>query len=204
MMERKPGRLLVNLFAALFTILWAASNFIQFAKGGGKWGASHLLLGIQMFLAAVFFIARSAPTAVSWKPVDVLTSFVGTFAPSLFSLENGKAAHPLGLLLQLLGTGLAAACMLSLGRSIGILPANRGVRTKGVYSLVRHPLYASYQIANAGYLINHPGAYNFIVAALCLLSQVARIFAEERLLGSDPAYREYRKQVVWKMIPFVF
>ena len=204
MHKRKLVLAFANLVPAILVIILAYTNFLRFWATGGEWRLSHLLLVFQLVLAGFFFIARQPPTQVSWRPWDVLIALLGTFAPSFFSFENKESSRISGLILQIVGDGLSIYAIISLGRSIGILPAHRGIQRGGLYRFVRHPMYASFQIANLGFLINHPGIYNLAVALLCLLSQVLRIFAEERLLESDPEYVKYKRRVRWRLIPFIF
>jgi len=202
--RRKLALALANVSGAFFVSCLAYGSFLRFWMAHGEWRLSHLLLLFQLVLAAFFFIARQAPTAVSWHPWDVFTALLATFAPSFFSLESKTATKIGGLILQIIGNGLSIYAVASLGRAIGILPANRKIQTGGMYRVVRHPLYLSYQLANLGYFLNHPGIYNVAVALLCLLSQILRIFREERFLEHDPRYAEYKQRVRWRLIPFVF
>ncbi|MCM8776394.1 MAG: hypothetical protein NC930_08645 [Candidatus Omnitrophica bacterium] len=203
---RKLSLAISNIIPATFVMLLAQANFIRFFRAGGELRVSHLLLACQLVLISFFFIARYAPKIVSWHPWDIFISFTGTFAPFFFSLgeHHGVLIKPSGIMLQILGDCLTVYAVLSLNRSIGILPANRGIQTQGMYRFIRHPFYASYQVANLGYLINHPSFYNLEVALLGLLSQILRILSEERLLTQDPVYVEYQSRVRWRMIPFIF
>ena len=45
---------------------------------------------------------------------------------------------------------------LTLGRSFGLMPANRGVVSSGIYRFVRHPIYAGYLITHVAFLAAHP------------------------------------------------
>ena len=75
---------------------------------------------------------------------------------------------------------------------------------RGLYRFVRHPLYLSYVVAFAGYVINQPTAYNMIVYAVAVTLWVLRLVAEERFLMQDPAYREFAARTKWRLVPGVF
>src|SRR5260370_25569425 len=72
------------------------------------------------------------------------------------------AHHSLGSLellyggLQVAGALLAALAVISLGRSFGIVAANRGIRTGGPYRFVRPPLYSAYILTQIGYMPENP------------------------------------------------
>ena len=93
--------------------------------------------------------------------------------------------------------------MLSLRRSFGIVPANRGIRTRGLYNLVRHPLYASELLVVLGIALVNPSAWNLGLFVCACVLQGLRAAAEERFLSVDPAYREYCARVKYRLIPIV-
>lgn len=194
----------VNLVPAAFFLFLAQLKFFRHIRQGGHWEFSHVLLIIHLIIIAYFFIARQAPKSVSHRLSDVVIALIGTFAPYLFSIEEGGDRHWLGLFLQVFGSILSLYSILSLNRSIGIIPANRGIQTGGMYRFVRHPLYFSYQVANLGYVINHFSVYNIEVLLIGFLCQVMRVFAEERLLSEDPEYQMYQRKVRWRLFPGIF
>jgi protein-S-isoprenylcysteine O-methyltransferase Ste14 len=91
-----------------------------------------------------------------------------------------------------------------LRRSFGLAAANRGVVRGGPYRVVRHPIYLGYLCAHLGFLLNNPTWWNAGVYAVATAFQIYRILAEERVLGADPAYAEFRKQVRWRLAPGLF
>ena len=109
--------------------------------------------------------------------------------------------HKLG---QIIGTVLATIAVASLGRSFGIVAANRGVRTTGFYRFVRHPLYGSYMVSYFGFLLGNLSLWNVALIVITILCQYARAVAEERILLQDPAYQAYASQVRYRFIPYVF
>jgi protein-S-isoprenylcysteine O-methyltransferase Ste14 len=84
------------------------------------------------------------------------------------------------------------------------VPAHRGLKVAGPYRFVRHPMYAGYLLSHAAFLLMNPTVGNVAVYAVCYALQIPRIFAEERLLSRDPEYREYRRTVRYRLIPWLF
>lgn len=198
------GFVFFNAAGGLYFLFWLAFHVRIFLHAGGLIQVAELFLVLQCALTAFFFVFRRSPQRISWKPYDVMTSILGAGAPFLFLPIQHLPPHWVGLLIQILGTGLTLAALVSLRRSFGILPADRGIQTGGMYRFVRHPVYMSYQIFNLGYLINFLNIYNAAIWALCLLGQVLRVFNEERLLGQNPRYTQYQQRVRWRILPLVF
>jgi len=99
---------------------------------------------------------------------------------------------------------LQVAAKLILGRSFGIIPANRGVRVVGPYRFIRHPMYAGYTRTHMGFLLVMPSATNAALYALAFSFQVSRIFREERVLFADPGYRAFAERVPYRLVPGLF
>jgi protein-S-isoprenylcysteine O-methyltransferase Ste14 len=62
-------------------------------------------------------------------------------------------------------------------------------------------MYASYVIAQLGYLMQSPRLWNFGVVAVTWACQVRRIVGEERLLGSDPEYQALQQHTRYRLVP---
>jgi protein-S-isoprenylcysteine O-methyltransferase Ste14 len=108
-----------------------------------------------------------------------------------------------GNAIQVVGMLSVIAALLSLRRSFGIVPANRGIRTQGLYNVVRHPLYASELLTFGGFVIVSPSLWNVSVWLCDFALQIARAYAEERLLSEDPSYLQYRSRVKYRLIPLI-
>lgn len=106
--------------------------------------------------------------------------------------------------IQLVGAAGALWSLLALGRSFGLVAANRGLQTQGPYKLVRHPLYAFYFLVWAGYLLESPTARNIAIFSLAAVCQFVRIHREETFLSRDPAYRAYCSVVRYRLLPRVY
>ncbi len=195
---------LSNAAWGIFYLAWAYGHIQRFPSASGVLRLTEILLITQGSLLAFFFIFRQRPKATSWHFGDVITSLLGTFAPFLFIPTDAVEPKIVGIILQMIGSSLCVLSLVSLNRSWGVLPAVRIIKVNGMYQLVRHPVYASYLIFNTGYLINHPSFYNICVGVFCFLSQILRIYSEERFLVSDPLYKNYQQKVRWRLIPFIF
>ena len=64
------------------------------------------------------------------------------------------------VLLSAVGLSVVIAGKVSLGRSFGLMPANRGIVSTGLYRLVRHPIYMGYLITHSGFVAREPDAWN--------------------------------------------
>ncbi len=175
-----------------------ALNFLQFRR------SSNFLIMAKESLDAVFFFARRAPFRTSSSAYDWFVGIAGLALPLLFRPISTPNDSIIGQFLQLAGFVLQALGITSLNRSFGIVAANRGVKTSGLYRLVRHPLYSAYIIGHIGYVINNLSIRNGIIFVLSTTLQLQRIFVEEKLLRQDAAYVEYTKRTKWRLVPFVF
>jgi protein-S-isoprenylcysteine O-methyltransferase Ste14 len=117
---------------------------------------------------------------------------------------SGGTADLLTGMLSALGLAIVVAAKISLGRSFGLMPANRGVVSSGLYRAVRHPIYFGYLISHIAFLLSNPTAWNAGVLVTADIALVLRSLCEERTLGRDPRYTEYCRMVRWRLLPGVF
>ena len=82
--------------------------------------------------------------------------------------------------------------------------SDRGVKTRGLYGIVRHPMYAAHMIAYLGYTLSYPSSRNILVAAAVVVALNMRAVFEERLLERDPLYRTYLRGTHWRFLPYVY
>lgn len=154
----------------------------------------------------LLFIRRQAQ-AFTRNPSDWALGFAGSSIP-LLAMPGTAGANiaPLALcvLLALSGLILQLSAKIFLGRSFGIIAANRGVKTSGVYMFVRHPMYAGYLLTHIAILLSGPNIWNLTVYGIALAVQLVRLGREEALLADDPAYREYAAAVRYRLIPGVY
>lgn len=165
---------------------------------------SAMLILMKESLDVLFYLSRPSARSFSRSPYAWVCAFGGTFTPLFLRPSGSDQDLLIGQLLLCLGMALQFVGMLSLNRSIGIVPANRGIKTGGLYQLVRHPLYLAYAITWLGYLASNPTLHNGTIIAVALLFQVLRIFNEERFLRQDPEYEAFAARTRWALLPFLF
>jgi protein-S-isoprenylcysteine O-methyltransferase Ste14 len=163
------------------------------------------VVALEAFTAFLFMIRR-APLATSERPLAWISAFLGAFT----MLAARPVAHPvygpfaLFEVLQLVGFGIVVVALATLGRSFGVVAANRGVKTHGLYGLVRHPAYSGYLLSYLGYVAENPSLRNAFLLVTATAAQVVRMTEEERMLGRDEGYRAYLARVRHRLIPHVY
>lgn len=192
-----------------FTDVGLAALFIAFAVAQARSYSLHprlsvLLLVVFEALFAVFVVVRRQAAVTATSLAAWLSTTGGSFSPLLLRPATGANDLLAAQAIQVAGAGLAVAGILSLNRSVGLLPANRGIRRTGAYRLVRHPLYAAYILIHAGYVANNFTFRNVATACVALAAQLFRIHGEELLLSRDPEYVTYREHTRWRLVPFVY
>jgi protein-S-isoprenylcysteine O-methyltransferase Ste14 len=165
-----------------------------------------LLLLVSEAMVVVFTIIRRRTNIVDRSVTAMVITMLSTFGPYLLRPSSGPALLPdvVTALISGVGLSLVIAGKLTLGRSFGLVPANRGVVESGPYLFVRHPIYAGYLIAHLAFLAANPRPMNIAVVAITDSALVIRALLEERVLGRDARYRSYCGRVGWHLVPRVF
>jgi protein-S-isoprenylcysteine O-methyltransferase Ste14 len=189
---------LVLLFGA-----FAYANFARWQHTGRPVGLGAVAL--EGF-TALLFVVRRPPRLTSGRTLAWLAAPVGSFA----MLFARPIAHPhegpfaLFEVTQIVGFAVVLLALGALGRSFGIVAANRGVKTAGLYGWVRHPAYAGYFVSYLGYVCESPSIRNLLLLLVATSAQLVRIDEEERLLAGDAAYEAYRARVRRRLIPLLY
>ena len=125
-----------------------------------------------------------------------------------FLTFGGEGVRWLGVAIYAVGGILRLAPVFVLGRRfsglVAIQPGHRLV-TDGIYGVIRHPSYLGLLVTMVGWSLAFRAGVGLVIAALTLLVVVARIGAEERLLGETfgAEYDGYRGRT-WRLVPFLY
>lgn len=163
---------------------------------------ANLIFLVSEGVVALMVLLRRSTDQISLNPFDWIIGVGGTLLPMLVSPSGGGWIGGAGLLLA--GLIFSLVAKLTLGRSFGVVAANRGVKRGGVYGTVRHPMYLGYFLIYVGVLLLNPSLWNGALLLAWAVLQIARIQAEERVLMLDPAYRDHAERVRFRLVPFIY
>jgi protein-S-isoprenylcysteine O-methyltransferase Ste14 len=165
-----------------------------------------LLLLASELLVVVLTLVRRKTDTVDRRWRTRLIAGASIVGPFLLRPSDG-----MGLSLEMMTATVSAAGLaivviakLSLGRSFGLLPANRGVVSSGLYRLVRHPIYLGYLFTHGAFLAANPSWWNVAALATADVALLVRSAYEEEILRQDPAYVRYTRHVRWRIVPGLF
>jgi protein-S-isoprenylcysteine O-methyltransferase Ste14 len=199
---RRYGQVVATAGLVLLCVLFALANFSSWRATGRPTGLGATILEGW---TATLFLVRRQPLSVSGNLLAWLATPLGSFAMLLARPSGtGGISHAVAEPLQLVGVAVALFGLFALGRSFGLVAANRGIRIGGPYKLVRHPVYFGYLITNVAYTLENPGVRNVALFAAALGGQLLRIREEERVLQRDETYCRYMARVRSRLIPYVF
>ena len=167
---------------------------------------TSLFFAAEQALLVGVFLARRRSYVTSVRPGDWIVATLGGWLPLALQPAGGAPDGVLvmGTVVQMLGLTLTCYGFWSLGRSFGVVAANRGIKSRGPYRIVRHPIYLSHSITMGGFLLANPSALNAILLAVITTAQLLRIRAEERVLTESGDYATYASRVRWRLIPGVY
>jgi hypothetical protein len=196
MFGKSRSELALDLLLMGAWALYAGRFMKRLISGGGLVELGQVTA--VTIIAALFLLRRPARcTGTTW---ETMLALAGTFLPAAMRSAPGDLFW-LGEIIQVAGlTGMATAAI-SLGRSFGIAPADRGLQTTGLYAWVRHPLYAMEICYFAGYLVANPSWRNLAILIADTALQLFRALREERILKDNASYAG---RVRWRLLPLVW
>ncbi len=193
---------LVEQIAVVVLYAWLTLRLWPSEFSSANW--YPLLILPSEGLVVLLLLIRRPTERISISIWDWSIAAGGTIAVLLIDKGGAPVLGMLGPYLMLLGLGIHVGAKLSLFRSFGLVAANRGVKTVGLYRYIRHPMYAGYMVSHIGFLLVAPSWWNVGVYACAWAFTIARIFAEERVLSEDAGYSAYKASVRYRLLPRVF
>jgi protein-S-isoprenylcysteine O-methyltransferase Ste14 len=156
----------------------------------------------------ITMVIRRPPKRVTPNPWYWLLAFVASYwlVFIIFFLQGGRplAANWITDSLAILGLMVMLWARLSLGRNIGLVPAQRELVQSGAYAFMRHPVYTGLLITSAAFLLRSYTPLNVFLMGLGVFWFIPiKSLVEEDFLRHDPQYAAYMQKVRARWIPFV-
>ena len=220
-------KLFVQAMTKFFVGVLAVGLLIFLPAGTLRFGQGWLLMGVlfvPMFLAGLFLMVKdpdrlrrrldAREKEMTQKTVLLLSGlmFLAAFVLAGLSFRFGWLRFPrwvsvLGAILFLLGYVFYAFVLKEnayLARTVKVEKGQKLVDT-GLYGVIRHPMYAATLLL----FLSMPLILGSLLSLLMMLVYpfiiARRIQNEEQVLMRElPGYREYRKKVRWRLIPFLW
>ena len=213
------AKLILGL-AVIATLLFAPAGTFSFP---GAWRLLMLLfipmiiMGVALLIWAPETLSRrlrSKEVRVKQKGVVALSGimFVASFILAGLDFRFGWSEVPFWVTwtagsIFLLSYGMYAEVLREnewLSRSIEVMEGQKVVST-GLYGIIRHPMYT----ATIGMFLAMPlvmgSWWAFLVMVPYILAIVARIKDEEMLLRKElDGYQEYKENVRWRLVPYIW
>lgn len=190
---------------ALLVVVSALFLYVQGSRVLVDHSVASLPFAVEQGFLTALFLTRRRSQATASDIGAWVAATIGGWGPLLLRpAESSWGLTLAGLTLQTVGASLTFVGFSALGRSFGVVAANRGLKTAGPYRIVRHPIYLSHSLTLTGFLVANfswltLGMYLAIIGA-----QLARIRAEEKLLQATSEYAEYSRRVRWRLVPGVY
>jgi protein-S-isoprenylcysteine O-methyltransferase Ste14 len=170
--------------------------------------ASRVALILFLALLMAFHLIRRRPVAKARGLLPRLVALVGTtltFAMLLLDRAPGSiAVNLISAGLILIGNYMSIVAVMSLGRSLSIMPEARRLVMSGPYRFVRHPLYAAEEIAIIGVWLQFMSWPATAILVGHFVIQLWRLGFEETVLReSFPEYEAYARQTA-RLVPGIY
>ena len=195
--------LVVNALLSSLYAFFVYANVTFFLQTGSPVGAGLVIF--NAIAMTCFFVRGSASRVTESVPKRVVAcvTFLLPYGMRPLTASPWTLVVP-SMLGQLAGLALMIASLIALNRSIGIVAANRGVKTGGPYAWVRHPMYAGESVFLVSFLLANWMVLNAVVVCAIVVGQLVRLFHEEALLQRDRSYVLYQSAVPRRLIPGIF
>ena len=121
--------------------------------------------------------------------------FIGLWVYAVLSWEMSEY-YVLGAIVSLVSIIFWIISRVQLGKSFEVLPTAKPLKTHGIYSIMKHPIYIFSTISYLGLFIATENLYIGIIFVCVVIVQAVRAKRENKLLKENFAeYNKYSKEV---------
>src|SRR5260370_2062449 len=153
-------------------------------------GVANLIWAVGAALMGVLSLVRIPPNAAMVNLRSILAVAGMTLVPAQIrpTVASVGILASCAVILELFGVVLSQVGRLYMGRSFGLLPANRGVITTGPFRLVRHPIYLGLFILTVGYVMAYPHVLNAFAVLFDVSCIIWGIHLDKEMFCWDPLH----------------
>ncbi|CAN5269719.1 isoprenylcysteine carboxylmethyltransferase family protein [soil metagenome] len=166
-----------------------------------------MLIVINLATITVTMLLRHPPRRVTSNPgfwlLALIASYWLFFTRGFYLPGERLAPQWLTLSVVVIGFLLTIWARLSLGRNIGLVPAQREIVSTGAYRWVRHPIYTGIFLSLIASTLADYAPRNLMLSVIWAGLFAYKSFVEEGFLKQSEEYAEYMRKVRWRWVPFV-
>jgi len=139
--------------------------------------------------------------------------FLAWFLPyadrrSLLVYADSGGMRYAGLALNVLGAAMRVAAAVTLGKQLSgyvTLQKDHELVTRGIYGVMRHPMYAGLLLAFPGWALVLRSQLTIPLLVVILVFVILRIGQEEKLLAEHfgAEFAAYRQRT-WRLLPYIY
>ncbi|MBF0408016.1 MAG: isoprenylcysteine carboxylmethyltransferase family protein [Candidatus Riflebacteria bacterium] len=202
----KHGQMIINLILFVSFARFFAIQAIESYRNN-EFGITEGIWVVHNIILTVIILIRKKHVSVQSNYLHQTVALAAFFSGAFLDLKIA-ASHDWQLyvsnIILFISVIAGMITLLNLGKSFGILIAVREVKTNGLYSIVRHPMYGTDILMRFGIIFRHPSVLNLLIGIISTLIYVWRAILEERFLSQFPEYKEYMERVRYRFIPGIF
>ena len=189
-------------------VLVGYSVSMAISINGERRGLPLVLLLVRVIVLNGLVLIRRHPQRITVSPLFWIVAMAEAYWDLLFGVFRSYPSVALcpawftdGL--SIMAFLILLTARISLGRSFGIVAADRGIITTGAYRIVRHPVYTAAYLAVFAYVLSHFSVLT-VSLALCNFALTAtKALLEEKFLGLNEAYKRYMGRVRYRFFPLI-
>lgn len=200
------GQRIINIDMFVTFGLWSLWSIYQIYMKGNLNFVEISFVGANVIMAFLFLVRRAHKefnTNIFHQTIALIAFCSGAGLIGMEPTGNDKTLL-ISTIIIVASNIIGLITLFNLGKSFGVFIAFREIKTRGLYGIVRHPMYFTDILLRVGYIISHFSLYTVSVALLSTACYVYRAMLEERFLSKQEEYADYMKKVRYRFIPYIF
>lgn len=162
-------------------------------------------IAINHLTIVATMVLRTTPVRITPNPWYWLLAFTATYgglyAPAFARTGTPVVPDTVSDSLSILSLAVLVFARLSLGRSMGFVPAQRVIVTWGAYRFVRHPIYTGIFISFLSWTLHVYSWRSVLIAIIWCTLFAIKSLIEEDFLREDSGYAAYLTRVRSRWFP---